>query len=78
MKNKIKIDKYYLLIVLAGSLFGFLFSLLQCPIIKKDILNLIWKWVNKMYSKLKTVLPNDHLIGKISLFLSVMAMFFAV
>jgi hypothetical protein len=31
-----------------------------------------------MYSKLKTVLPNDHLIGKISLFLSVMAMFFAV
>jgi|MDSZ01.2.fsa_nt_gb xanthosine utilization system XapX-like protein len=41
MKNKIKIDKYYLLIVLAGSLFGFLFSLLQCPIIKKDILNLI-------------------------------------
>ena len=31
-----------------------------------------------MYSKIKSVLPSDHLVGKVSLFLSVMAMFFAV
>ena len=31
-----------------------------------------------MYSKIKPYLPSDHLIGKVSLFLSVMAMFFAV
>ena len=31
-----------------------------------------------MYSKVKAILPSDHLIGKFSLFMSIMALFFAV
>ena len=41
MKYEIKIDKYYLLIILAGSLFGFVLTLFNCPITRNNILNYI-------------------------------------